>query len=156
MAPLLPALLATLCSAAPPHPTHPEDEAAPAPPRTVMAWIEGDMEAVADFVLRGAGKGAVNAVSHTSVFRLTANTTSAELIVNQPALANHSRTWQQGTAKQLGIRTYPCIGYGGNISGLRTVFQPENQRRIVREIAHHVQQSDVDGTYTQSPTPLHP
>ena len=103
---LLPALLATLCSAAPPHPSattptyhaaaaQTAAAAAPARQRTVMAWIEGDMEAVADFVLRGAGKGAVNAVSHTSVFRLTANATSAELIVNQPALANHSRTWQQ-------------------------------------------------------------
>lgn len=38
--------------------------------RTVLAWIEGNMTEVADFVLRGLGRGAVNAVSHTSMFRV--------------------------------------------------------------------------------------
>jgi hypothetical protein len=44
--------------------------ALPSPPRTVLAWIEGNMTEVADFVLRGEGRGAVNAVSHTSMFRV--------------------------------------------------------------------------------------
>jgi hypothetical protein len=44
---------------------------------------------VADFVLRGNGKGAVNAISHTSVFRLQANATSAEFVADAAALAAH-------------------------------------------------------------------
>ena len=52
------------------------------PQKTVMAWIEGNFTQVADFVLRGEGRGAVNAVSHTSVFRLHANATAAELVVD--------------------------------------------------------------------------
>ena len=71
--------------------------------KTVMAWIEGNFTDVADFVLYGPAKGAVNAVSHTSVFRLHANSTAAEFVVDSAALAKHKRMWQQGTAKQLGI-----------------------------------------------------
>ena len=54
-------------------------------------------------------------------------------------------TWQQGDAKALGIRTYPCIGYGDNITGLRALFQPENQQRFVAQLVAAVEQSDVDG-----------
>eukprot|EP01052_Picozoa_sp_SAG31_P012708 SAG31_NODE_748_length_12390_cov_6.306484_12_plen_289_part_00 len=113
--------------------------------RTVMAWIEGNMTDVADFVLRGAGKGAVNAVSHTSVFRLHANATAARLVVDANGLEEHRQHWQQGAAKSLGIRTYPCIGYGGNISGLRTLFQPEIQASFIQELVAAIEKSDVDG-----------
>ena len=113
--------------------------------KTVMAWIEGDMTEVADFVLRGAGKGAVNAVSHTSVFRLHANATAAQLTVDDAALEQHRQHWQQGTAKTLGIRTYPCVGYGGNITGLRTLFEAGNQANFIKGLVAAVEKSDVDG-----------
>ena len=131
---LLPLLIAVACAAS----------SAAAPQKTVMAWIEGNFSDVSDFVLRGEGKGAVNAVSHTSLFRLHANSTSATLAVDAVALAEHRRMWQQGTAKQLGIRTYPCVGYGGNISGLRTLFQPTIQGRVIEELVAAVHSADVD------------
>ena len=89
------------------------------------------MSAIGEFVLHGEGKGAVNAVSHTSIFRLQANATDAQFTTDPVALAEHRRLWQEGTAKRRGIRTYPMIGYGHNISGLRTLFQPARQARVV-------------------------
>jgi hypothetical protein len=113
--------------------------------RTVMAWIEGNNTEVAQFVLRGAGKGAVNAVSSGSVFGVSASSTRAVLTVNSVGLEEHRRIWQTGLAKQMGIRTYPVIGYGGNISGLRSLFQPATQKEFIEQLVLQVQQSDVDG-----------
>jgi hypothetical protein len=117
----------------------------PPPQRTVMAWIEGNNTEVAHFIMQGLGKGAVNAVSSGSVFGLAANSSSAVLTVNQAGLQEHRRIWQAGAAKQAGIRTFPVIGYGGNITGLRTLFQPATQRTFIRELVEQVALSDVDG-----------
>ena len=114
------------------------------PQKTVLAWIEGNQSAIAEFILRGKGKGAVNAVS-AAIFQLQANATDAQFVADPAALAEHKRLWQEGTAKQLGIRTYPMIGYGNNISGLRTLFQPAHQARVIADIVAAVKSSDVDG-----------
>ena len=37
------------------------------------------------------------------------------------------------------------IGYGHNISGLRTLFQPAHQSRVIADIVAAVKSSDVDG-----------
>ena len=37
------------------------------------------------------------------------------------------------------------IGYGHNISGLRTLFQPAHQARVIADIVAAVKSSDVDG-----------
>ena len=124
--------------------------------KTVMAWIEGNLSEVSHFVLHGAGKGAVNAVSHTSLFTLAANATAASLSINTVALAEHKVMWQQGTAKQLGIRTHPCIGYGGNITGLRTLFQPANQGRFITDLVAAIQASDVDVRSSPPPPAVAP
>ena len=55
--------------------------------KTVLAWIGGNMSAIAEFVLHGEGEGAVNAVSHTSVFRIQANATDAQFTTDPVALA---------------------------------------------------------------------
>ena len=81
-----------------------------APPKTVMAWVIGNASESAHFILQGAGKGAINAVSVGGLFSFAANATDAWFKPNPAAIAAHRQQWQEGAAKAAGIRTYPIIG----------------------------------------------
>ena len=96
------------------------DPADPPPPttptnRTVMAWIAGNSTTSLRFILHGAAKGTVNAVSAGGMFGFATNKTDAWLTVDAQAVAAHRRVWQQGEAKAAGLRTYPSMNLNWDI-----------------------------------------
>ena len=90
--------------------------------KTVMAWLTGcgaNWTDCADFILRGPAKGAVNAVSAGGLIEL--NSTDWTLhAADSETIANWKRVWGSG------IRTFPVIGAGGNITSLRPLFAKAN------------------------------
>lgn len=70
--------------------------------KTVLAWIAGPTNESVEFVLRGNGKGAVNAVSVGGLFSSAANATDVWLTVNQPAIDAHAAAWKSAEAAALG------------------------------------------------------
>eukprot|EP01051_Picozoa_sp_SAG22_P007016 SAG22_NODE_479_length_9968_cov_43.841524_1_plen_683_part_00 len=131
-----------LSSDLPPQPPFKTDDA---PTRTVMAWIAGDTNKSKDFILRGAGKGAVNAVSCGGLWNLAANKTDAWLTISQPAIDAHRTTWQEGDAKAAGIRTFPSMNLNWDIISFRTLVQPRVQHKFIADLVAQVEASDVDG-----------
>ena len=96
---------ATLASTAadpadPPPPTTPNN-------RTVMAWIAGNSTTSLRFILHGAAKGTVNAVSAGGMFGFATNKTDAWLTVDAQAVAAHRRVWQQGEPRPRGCARTP-------------------------------------------------
>ena len=76
-------LAATKCAAGAEQPA--AVYAAPPARKTVLAWIAGDTNESAEFVLRGSGKGAVNAVSVGGLFNSASNATNVWLTVRAPS-----------------------------------------------------------------------
>jgi hypothetical protein len=110
-----------------------------------MAWIAGDTNESKDFILRGAGKGAVNAVSCGGLWNLAANQTDAWLTISQPTIDAHRATWQEGDAKAAGIRTFPSMNLNWDIVSFRTLVQPHVQQKFIADLVAQVEASDVDG-----------
>ena len=61
-----------------------------------MAWVIGNASESAHFILQGAGKGAINAVSVGGLFSFGANATDAWFKPNPAAIAAHRQQWQEG------------------------------------------------------------
>ena len=133
------AFLAVLCAAGSGQP--------PAPPvrKTVLAWIAGNSSESAEFVLRGNGKGAVNAVSVGGLFSSAANATDVWLTVNQPAIDAHAKTWKSAEAQALGIRTYPSMNLRWDIISFRVLAQPRVQTPFIVDLVAAIEKADVDG-----------
>ena len=132
---------ATLASTAadpadPPPPTTPTN-------RTVMAWIAGNSTTSLRFILHGAAKGTVNAISTGGMFGFATNKTDAWLTVDAQAVAAHRRVWQQGEPKAAGLRTYPSMNLNWDIVGLRTLVKPRVQRRFIDDLVSAIEATDV-------------
>ena len=113
-----------------------------APNRTVLAWVEGNWTEVADFVLDGSAKGAVNAVSAGGMWGVSS--LDGSLTVDLAKQEEHRRIWQSARARSAGLRTYPVVGFGGNITVLRTMFA-RGQDAFVGALSQAVHDLDVDG-----------
>eukprot|EP00729_Bicosta_minor_P019552 gene19552-22776_t len=123
--------------------------------RTVMAWVEGNWSDVARFVLEGDGKGAVNAISVEGMWTLSippSTPRTPRLVVNQDKVAEHRHIWQGGLAKARGIRTYPIIGFGGNMTLLLRLFEPATQAQFISDLAQEIAVTGVDGMPSQQPS----
>ena len=119
---------------------------APAPARkTVLAWIAGNSNESAEFVLRGSGRGAVNAVSVGGLFSSAANATNVWLTVNQPAIDAHAATWKSAEAHSLGIRTYPSMNLRWDVVSFRVLAQPHVQKPFIADLVAAIAAADVDG-----------
>lgn len=130
-------------------------------PRTVMVWIAGNSSLAADFILTGAGKGAVNAVSVGGLFGLEDNATDVWLTVDEANVAAHRKTWQEGAAKAAGIRTFPSInlihhGVASGIFAFRVLVQPRVQRTLIAQLTSAIVRTDVDGLNIDWEPPLPP
>ena len=110
--------------------------------KTVLAWVEGNWSEVAEFVLGGSAKGAVNAVSAGGMWGVSP--VDGSLTIDAAKEDEHRRVWQSARARDAGLRTYPVVGFGGNITVLRTMFE-HGQDDFVREISRKVLDLDVDG-----------
>jgi hypothetical protein len=108
---------------------------------TVLAWVEGNWTEVADFVISGNAKGAVNAISAGGMWGVSH--LNGSLTINQAAVEEHRKIWQSTAAKAAGIRTFPVIGFGGNISVLRQLFAAQDQ--FITALTEQIQSSQVDG-----------
>ena len=109
--------------------------------KTVLAWIEGNWTEVADFVISGTAKGAVNAISASGMWGVSSM--NGSLTVNQARVEEHKKIWQGKIAKQAGIRTYPVIGFGGNITVLRQLFMEKDQ--FIADVCEQIRSTGVDG-----------
>ena len=122
-----------------------DDSHATAPPegrRTVMAWLASCGEnwtVCADFVLRGPAKGAVNAISAGGLVEM--NQSDWTLRAGDSAsIASYKRVWQVP-----GMRHYPILGAGGNITLLRPLFAKANRTAFAKSAAAVVVAGGWDG-----------
>lgn len=114
-----------------------------APGRTVMAWIStavSNWDRCAQFLDTGGdGEGTVNAISIDNLYRFDGTTITAD----PAAISAHARLWQKPGGR---FRTYPMIGYGGNITGLRPLlFDPTVQQSFVEYLATAAVTRGYDG-----------
>ena len=128
-------LLASTAADDPPPPTQNN--------RTVMAWIAGNSTTSLRFILHGAAKGTVNAISAGGMFGFATNKTDAWLTIDPQAVAAHRHIWQQGEAKAAGLRTYPSMNLNWDIVGLRTLVKPRVQRRFIDDLVSAIEATDV-------------
>jgi hypothetical protein len=114
------------------------------PEKTVMAWLIGNATECHEWILNGAAKGAINAVSRPGLFSLAANKTDAWFRPNPGEIAHHRSLWQEGAAKAAGIRTFPMIGMG-SITDFRLLVQPHVQATAIAGLAADALAADIDG-----------
>lgn len=101
--------------------------AAPAPKRTVMAFVSvaaKEWQQCADYLLPGGeGQGTVNAISIDNLYHF--DPAATPMITPDPAaIAEHARVWMPH------FRTYPMIGLGGtaNMTDLRPLLYNASKR----------------------------
>ena len=107
---------------------------------TVQSWVytaTDNWPRARDFFLTGAAQGAVNAVSCGGLIAISEN---GDLITNQANLDAHTRIWRPTP-----LRTYPCLGVGGNITVLRSLFAPDKQPTVIAQLANLTRDSGFDG-----------
>ena len=109
--------------------------------KTVLAWVEGNWTEVADFVISGSAKGAVNAISAGGMWGVSS--INGSLTVNQARVEEHKKIWQGEKAKLAKLRTYPVIGFGGNITVLRQLFLEKDQ--FIADVCEQISSTAVDG-----------
>ena len=109
---------------------------------TVLAWIEGNWTEVANFILHGNAKGAVNAISAGGMWGVSS--IDGSLVVNEQRVQDHRNIWQSKEAKEAGIRTYPVIGFGGNITVLRQLFDGGSDK-FIQDVCNEMLSLGVDG-----------
>jgi len=66
---------------------------------TVLAWIEGNWTEVANFILHGNAKGAVNAISAGGMWGVSS--IDGSLVVNEQRVQDHRNIWQSKKQKRL-------------------------------------------------------
>ena len=126
-----------------------------------MAWVAGDANESAEFILQGEGRGAINAVSVGGLFGMVDNETDVWLTVDAATVAAHRRTWQGAATKAAGIRTFPSLnlihhGIRPGIFAFRLLVQPRVQRAFIAQLVAAIEASDVDGLNIDFEPPLPP
>ena len=111
--------------------------------RTVMSWVEEapPWNQTSHFILRGAAKGAVNAVSVGLGWGFKrAPNGSFSFVSDAVTRKQFQEAWQGTDAKAVGLRVYPVMGLPGV-----ELFSAPNLDEMIADLCAEVQAAGVQG-----------
>ena len=118
----------------------------------MMSWLTEPppWSETAPFILTGAAKGAVNAIS---LWGLVVDPASGRVNLTSPTpafLLQFRDVWQGSIATSAGIRAYLELGVGSDIVQLRALFAAPNRAEVFAQLAQEVVAARVNGVNVDS------